>query len=312
MNKTKKILVTGGAGFIGSHIVDALINKGHQVIVVDNLSTGKQENINQKALFYQIDVQSSELEEIFQKENPDLVDHHAAQMNVRKSVEDPLFDAKANILGIINLLENCRKHDVKKVVFASSGGALYGEADVIPTKENYPANPLSPYGIAKLASEKYLYYYQKVFHLPYVALRYANVYGPRQDSRGEAGVIAIFSEKILKEEQPVINGDGLQTRDYVYIEDVVKANLVSLFGNFQGSFNIGTAKETTVNELFQKINKLAGRNIPELHGPAKLGEQRRSCLDYALAEETFGWQPGIDLEEGMRRTLEYFRKNLSS
>lgn len=303
----QKILVTGGAGFIGSNLVDALITKGHEVIVVDNLYSGKKENINKKAKFYQVDICDKELEEVFKKEHPEMVNHHAAQIDLRKSVNDPLFDAKVNILGSINLFNFCVKYKVKKIIFASTGGAIYGDAKIIPTPENYPAWPVSPYGIAKLTVEHYLYFYYTAYKLPYIALRYGNVYGPRQDPHGEAGVVAIFTQKMLTGDQPVINGDGKQTRDFVYISDVVRSNLLALDNNFVGPINIGTGKETDVNKIFSILNKLTGGRAKEIHGPIKTGEQRTSCLDIKRAKEVLGWEPKVGLEEGLKETVEYFK-----
>ena len=231
-----KILVTGGAGFIASHIVDAYIGKGHQVFVVDDLSSGRREFVNPKAKFYQADIRDSKkIHEIFVKEKPEIVNHHAAQISVRNSVEDPINDAEINLLGLLNLLEEGRTVGVKKVIFASSGGVVYGEAKKLPTPENYhPLQPLSPYGVTKLASEYYLNFYRETYGIQSIALRYSNVYGPRQNPHGEAGVVAIFALKLLKDEVPIINGDGLQTRDYVYVGDVVSANLKSLEAKISG------------------------------------------------------------------------------
>jgi len=234
-----KILVTGGAGFIGSHVVDAYLELGHEVVVVDNLSSGSIENLNPKAKFYEMDIRDSDIEDLFKNEKPDVVNHHAAQMDVRKSVEDPIYDADVNIIGSLNLLQNCIKYGVKKFIFASTGGAIYGEQDYFPADEEHPTRPLSPYGVAKLTVEKYLYFYKEVHGLNYVVLRYANIYGPRQNPHGEAGVVAIFTSKMLKGEQPVINGDGFQTRDYTFVGDVVRANVLALSYEKSDVFNIG-------------------------------------------------------------------------
>jgi len=305
-----KILVTGGAGFIGSNLVDTLVERNHNVVVIDNLSTGKKEFVNTKAKFFEIDITDQKVEEIFEQEKPEVVFHLAAQIDVRKSVEDPMTDARVNILGSINILESARKSGVKKIVMSSTGGAIYGEVtdDLIPTKETCLARPISPYGIAKLTIENYLHYYHEIFGLNYVVLRYANVYGPRQNSKGEAGVVAIFIDKILKNDSPVINGKGLQTRDYVFVDDVVCANLLALDSEPIGTYNIGTRKETNVNEIFQTIVKYSGSTVQEIHAPAKIGEQTRSCLDYSLAQEKLDWQPEIELSEGIERTLEWFKK----
>lgn len=306
----EKILVTGGAGFIGSHIVDRLIDKGYEVIVVDDLSSGKEENINRKAKFYKLDIQDSNLEAVFQKEMPYYVNHHAAQMDVRRSVSDPIFDARVNILGTINVLENCIKYKVKKVIFASSGGAIYGEQESFPAREDHPLRPVSPYGISKLAGEYYLHYYKTVYGLDYVSLRYANVYGPRQDPMGEAGVVAIFIQKMLNGEQPIINGDGEQTRDFVYVEDVVEANILAMMNDTSdGIFNIGTGIETSVNQIFNLLRGIINPYIKERHGPPKLGEQRRSVLECRKAKEALQWQDRTPLSDGLEKTCRYF-KNL--
>src|SRR3990167_7102813 len=305
-----KILITGGAGFIASHISDAYIKRGHNVVVIDNLSTGKKEYLNGKASFYQADIRDRKIvEEIFQKEKPEVLNHHAAQISVRYSVEDPRNDASINILGLLNLLEAGKPY-LKKVIFASSGGVVYGEADKMPTPEDYvPLCPLSPYGVAKLAGEYYLNYYQKNFGIRGVSLRYSNVYGPRQNPHGEAGVVAIFSKKVIKGEAPVINGDGLQTRDYVYVGDVVSANQLVLAKDVSGPLNIGTGIETNVVGIWQKIAKITGTDIKAVYGPAKQGEQKRSVLYNSLAREKLAWQPSIDLESGLKETVKFFKKN---
>lgn len=304
-----KILVTGGAGFIGSHVVDCYLTAGHEVVVVDNFATGKRENLNPKAKFYEVDIRQKEtVDEIFAKEKPQVLNHHAAQMDVRRSVVDPIYDAQVNILGLLNLLEAGIKNNLGKVIFASSGGVVYGDAKVLPTPEDYePKHPLSPYGVAKLTSEHYLYYYFKNYSLPYVALRYANVYGPRQDPFGEAGVVAIFTQKLLKGEQPIINGDGKQTRDYVYVGDAVESNLVALKEDALGEFNIGTGIETDVNTLFHYLVKITGVEKGQVHGPAKPGEQKRSVLACQKAKKELGWEPKVSLEEGLAKTVEFFK-----
>jgi len=306
-----KFLVTGGAGFIGSHLVDRLIKGGHKVVVIDNLSTGRKENLNPKAKFYKIDICSYRISQIFKKEKPEIVFHFAAQIDVRKSVENPVEDAKINILGTLNILENCKKYNIRKVIFASTGGAIYGDADIVPTPETYPELPLSPYGIAKLTIEKHLSYYYKVFGLPYVSLRLANVYGPRQNSKGEAGVVAIFCDKMLSKKQPIINGDGKQTRDFVFVDDVVEANISALKKDKVGIFNIGTARETDVNTLFKKLRELTDSKCAKIHGPTLPGEQKRSCLDYSEAKRELGWQPKYSLDKGLKKTVEWFRNKSS-
>ena len=302
-----KILVTGGAGFIGSHLVDRLLLEGHEVTVVDNLSTGKRRNINKAASFYKLDIQSSRLEKVFRNERPSLVMHLAAQMDVRRSVEDPIYDAQANILGTLNLMEQAFKHGTRKVIFSSSGGAIYGEQELFPAPEGHPTRPLSPYGISKLSGEHYLSYYQRVSGIQYVSVRYANVYGPRQDPEGEAGVVAIFIQKMLNSEQAVINGNGRQTRDFVYVEDVVEANLAVMGQEVQGIYNVGTGEETTINSLFSIVKELTGSEFHEVHGPAKKGEQARSVVDAAKLRNELGWEPRVTLRDGLKKTVAYFR-----
>jgi UDP-glucose 4-epimerase len=302
-----KILVTGGAGFIGSHIVDALVGEGHAVVVLDDLSTGRRDQVNPRAEFVQMDIRNVAVAELFGRHRPDVVIHEAAQMDVRKSVEDPLFDASVNISGTLNLLEQARITGVKKFIFASTGGAIYGEQDYFPADEEHPARPLSPYGIAKLAVEKYLFYYNQVHGLSFVSLRYANVYGPRQNPHGEAGVVAIFTSRMLSGEQPLINGDGGQTRDYVYVGDVVKANLLALACDRPEIFNVGTGRETDVNTLFAGLRSLTGSACGEKHGPAKKGEQQRSVIDSSRLARAFGWKPSVALQEGLRLTVDYFK-----
>jgi UDP-glucose 4-epimerase len=303
-----RILVTGGAGFIGSHIVDAYIEAGHSVAVVDDLSTGHREQVHPRARFYQADVtKAEELARIFASERPEVVSHQAAQKSVRLSVEDPAADAKINILGTLHLLELCRRSGVAHVLFASTGGAIYGDAEQIPTPEETPAWPISPYGIAKLTVEHYLYYYLHQYGLTYTALRYANVYGPRQDPHGEAGVVAIFVERLLAGETPVIYGDGTQTRDYVYVGDVAAANRRALETRAAGAYNVGTGIETTVNELYAALTEAVGVSRPAEYAAPRPGEQRRSALDARRAAETLDWRPQVSLPEGVRRTVDHFR-----
>lgn len=306
-----KVLVTGGAGFIGSHLVDRLIQEGHEVVVVDNLLTGKRRNLNKEARFYKQDIQSSRLERVFSRERPLLVMHLAAQVDLRRSVQDPIFDAQVNILGTLNLLEQAVKYGTRKVVFASSGGAIYGEQDVFPAPESHPIRPLSPYGISKLNGEQYLAYYQRVSGIQHVILRYSNVYGPRQDPEGEAGVVAIFTGKMLAGEQPIINGNGRQTRDFVFVDDVVEANLAVIGKEVQGIYNVGTAEETSINDLFRLLVELTNAGCKELHGPAKKGEQARSVVDISRLRQELGWEPKVPLREGLRRTVEFFRERAS-
>jgi UDP-glucose 4-epimerase len=307
--KCMKILITGGAGFIASNIADAYIDLGHEVVIIDNLSTGRKEFVNSKAVFYEVDIcDQAKIDEIFEKEKPDVLNHHAAQISVRHSVENPSLDAQINLLGLLNLLEAGRKHGLKKVIFASSGGVVYGEASEIPTPDTYqPLEPLSPYGVTKLASEKYLYFYYKTYGLPYVALRYANIYGPRQNPHGEAGVIAIFSLKLLGGTIPIINGDGQQLRDYVFVDDVVEANKAALITDAVGTFNIGTGIQTSVVQLYEGICEAIGSTEPASFGPAKPGEQRKSCLDATKARQILGWEPHILIKDGLKKTVEFFK-----
>ena len=306
-----KILVTGGAGFIGSHIVDALAAEGHAVVVVDDLSMGCREHVHTKAKFVQLDIRSEHLRTLFVEHRFDVVMHHAAQMDVRKSVEDPLFDASVNVLGTLNILECCIATGVQQCIFASTGGAIYGEQEYFPADENHPTLPLSPYGVTKLTAEKYLHAYHAIYGLNYVSLRYANVYGPRQNPHGEAGVVAIFTSKILAGEQPIINGDGTQTRDYVYVDDVVKANMCALHYAKCGIFNIGPGVETSVNELVSDLKEFTGSAYHEHHGHAKKGEQQRSVISYRQAQHALGWQPKVKLREGLMQTVESFKQQLT-
>lgn len=302
------ILVTGGAGFIGSHVADTLLDEGHEVHVLDDLSTGRRWKVPEAAPLFERDIRSDGAAALLAEHQYDCLVHHAAQMNVRKSVEDPSFDADVNIRGLINLMETGLDHGLQKVIFASTGGAIYGEPEYTPQDEDHPLQPVSPYGVAKLASEKYLHYYQTQYDLDAVSLRYANIYGPRQNPHGEAGVVAIFTKEMLGDGQPVINGPGEQTRDYVYVGDVVQANLAALEYDGSGVFNVGTGRETSVNELFRMIRTETGAEVEETHGPAKPGEQQRSVLGYGKAETELGWSPQVPIEDGLARTVDWFRR----
>ncbi len=303
-----KLLVTGGAGFIGSHLVDRLIKNGNKVVVIDNLSTGKKENLNKKAKFYKIDICSPKISQIFRNEKPDIVFHYAAQIDIEKSIKNPIQNAKVNILGSLNILENCREFGIKKFIFASSGGAIYEKPNIFPTPEKYFADPLSPYGIAKLSTEKYLNYYYKTFGLPFISLRYANIYGPRQMSKGEGGVIAIFTDKMLSNRRAMINGDGKQTRDFVYVEDAIEAGVLAMEKNKVGIFNISTAKEINIDIIFKKIKKLTNFNCKKIYSLNTIKEQKRSCLDFQKAKKELEWKPKYFLDKGLQITVNWFKQ----
>jgi UDP-glucose 4-epimerase len=301
-----RVLVTGGAGFIGSHVVDHLLARGHEVAVVDNLSTGKRGNVPPEARFYEADIRTG-CQEVFEDFRPDALSHQAAQMDVRRSVREPDFDADVNVVGTIRLLESCKEYDVQKIIFASTGGAVYGEQRAFPAPEDHPQYPVSPYGVSKLAGERYLYFYRVQYGLSDVALRYANVYGPRQDPHGEAGVVAIFCGNLAQNKTSTINGTGEQTRDYVFVGDVARANVVALESEASlGAYNVGTGIETSVNELYELLREVSGRDLPPKHGPAKSGEQLRSSVDPSKAAEFLGWRPEMDLATGLAKTLSFF------
>lgn len=323
------VLVTGGAGFIGSHIVDLLIENNYRVVVVDDLSSGREENLNKDGQFYKLSITDKKgLDEIFQQERPDYVSHQAAQISVYLSIRDTLFDAQTNILGSLNLLQCCVDYQVKGIAFASSGGTIYGEPEHFPVTEAHTFQPLSPYGISKVAVEHYLSFYQKNYNLANVSLRYGNVYGPRQDPYGEAGVIAIFIEKMLKGEVPTINGDGEYIRDYVYVGDVAQANLLAIKNmlklaivinkeeikekyNFN-NFNLGTEIGTSVNELFHILKKIIKFPHPANYGPPRLGDLRKNILDCQLIKRIWGWQPEVNLSEGLKKTIDWFKNQTLS
>ena len=312
-----KVLVTGGAGFIGSNVVDGLITAGHQVLVVDNLYTGKRSNVNPEAQFFELDIRAPQTAELIKRERPDIIDHHAAQISVPDSVSDPLFDADVNIKGLLNLLEAARKSGVEKFVFISSGGAIYGEASEYPTSEGYQPQPLSPYAVSKFSSEHYMEYYRHQYGLDYTTLRYANIYGPRQIPHGEAGVVAIFMDNLLEERQSTLNhfleDEKGMVRDYCYVGDVVKANLHALEKGTGDFFNIGTGVGTKTSELYNAIFKTFKEMMPEL--PEKLatlrkqvarpGDLTKSCLIIEKAHRLLGWVPETTLQEGIRETLKW-------
>jgi UDP-glucose 4-epimerase len=303
-----KILITGGAGFIGSHVADALVDAGHEVHVLDNLSTGARENVPTQASLHVLDIRSTEAADLVRSERFDTLIHHAAQLDVRASVADPRYDADVNVGGFLNLMEAGRQSGLKKVIFASTGGAIYGEPTYTPQDEFHEQRPISPYGITKFTAEKYLYYYSYQFNIDAVCLRYANVYGPRQNAHGDAGVVAIFARKMMEGEQPTINGTGQQTRDYVFVLDVVRANLRALEYDGSGVFNIGTSKETTVGVLFDTLNRLTDARLERTYGPGKPGEQQRSVLSYERAQRDLGWTPEVSLEDGLSQTVAWFQE----
>ncbi|NVI97113.1 NAD-dependent epimerase/dehydratase family protein [Myxococcus sp. AM009] len=303
-----KVLVTGGAGFIGSHVCDEFLRGGHEVIALDDLSGGKRENLDPRVRLAVHDIRSREASELIKSEKPDVLCHLAAQMDVRRSVDDPSFDADVNIRGMLNLLEAARVSGVRKVIFSSTGGAIYGEQDVFPAPESHPTRPISPYGVSKASGELYLGYYRAQYGLPYVALRYANVYGPRQNPHGEAGVVAIFSQRLIANQGCTIFGEGKQTRDFVFGPDVARANRLAFEKDYVGAINIGTGVETDINRLYALLAEAAGSSASVAHAPGKPGEQLRSCIDHALARQVLGWEPSVDVREGLRRTIEYFRQ----
>ncbi|PKN75456.1 MAG: UDP-glucose 4-epimerase [Candidatus Cloacimonetes bacterium HGW-Cloacimonetes-2] len=307
-----KILITGGAGFIGSHVADAYLAAGHELVIVDNLSTGSMSNVPSCAKFYNLDIVSPELNAVFEAEKPDLVNHHAAQVSVPLSVREPLRDAQTNVFGLLNLLECCVKHSTKKIIYISSGGAIYGEADEYPTTENYNPQPLSVYAINKMAGESYLRFYHHQYGIDYVVLRYANVYGPRQVSHGEAGVVSIFIEQLLSGEIPTINAypdapEGM-IRDYVFVSDAAKANLLALDYPHPDAFNIGTGKETTTTMLYNEINRQLGIAVEPKRAVPRQGDLSRSLLDCTKAHNELEWYPDYPLEKGISEAIEYFKK----
>ena len=302
-----KILVTGGAGFIGSHVAERLLAEGHSVHVVDNLSSGDERNVPNTAVLHCLDVRDKQVKDLFAAERFDAIVHHAAQMSVRHSVESPSNDAEINIIGILNLLEAGRMHGLRKVVFASTGGAIYGEPAYVPQDEAHKMLPISPYGISKLSAEHYLAYYAHAFGISSVVLRYANVYGPRQRSEGEAGVVAIFINKMLAGQTPCIYGDGNQTRDYVYVGDVVEANLKGLAAKESKVFNVGTGVETTVNTLFNELATLTEFDHKPDYAAARPGEQQRSVLSFEKIKNELDWMPGVSLTEGLENTVAWFK-----
>lgn len=302
-----KILVTGGAGFIGSHLVEALIERGDEVVVVDNLSTGCRENVNPQTELYELSVGDLGLADIFERERPDIVSHHAAQIDLRRSVAEPLFDAQENILGSLNVIVNSVRYGVRNFIYASSGGAVYGEPQYLPVDENHPINPTSQYGVSKHTVEHYLHSYALQYGLNYVVLRYPNVYGPRQNPLGEAGVVAIFARQMMGGERPTIFGSGDKTRDYTHVSDVVSANLLAIEQGKNAICNIGTGVETSDQEIFDALAAALGYDSPPLYTSVRPGEIQRICLDWSKAERELGWRPQLLLKEGIAKTVAYFK-----
>lgn len=302
-----KILVTGGCGFIGSHIVDAYLDMGHKVAVIDNLSTGDIKNLNARAKFFKEDICNKNIKKIFEQEKFDIINHHAAQINVRTSVDDPIFDANVNIMGSLNLLDLAMKYSIKKFIFASSGGAVYGEPDRFPITEDFSINPTSPYGLSKATIERYVLIFSKLKNFDYVIFRYSNVYGPRQISKSEAGVISIFIEQILNSRKCIVFGDGNQTRDYVYVNDVVNANIEALECK-SAILNIGTGIETSVNDLINILSDITKKNVDHEHDAPRSGDVFRNIVDASRAATTIYWMPKTILNQGIKKTFDYFKK----
>lgn len=306
-----RILITGGAGFIGSHTVDALLGaNAYDVAVIDDLSSGRRNRLEPTVRFHHADIRNpDEVRLVMDRERPDVLIHLAAQMDVRRSVAEPTFDAEVNIRGFLNLMEAGREQGLKRVIFASTGGAIYGEQETFPCDEQHPCRPLSPYGVAKLTTEMYLFFYKMQYGIGSISLRYSNVYGPRQDPHGEAGVVAIFCGRILAKRPCTIYGDGEQTRDYIYVGDVAQANMAAVNSPMSGTFNIGTGHETTVNQLFSALASISGSTEPPIYAPMRPGEQRRSVISPTRAAAELCWQPRVTLQEGLERTFQFFRHN---
>jgi len=304
-----KVLVTGGAGFIGSHVVDALLEAGHDVAVVDDLSTGNRANVDPRARFYRVDLRDeAALKAVLDQERPEVISHQAAKANVRESMARPRLYAEVNIIGSVNLLEQARRCGTRKVVYASTGGAVYGEPEYLPVDENHPINPLDPYGASKHQVEHYLYIYRKHYDIEYTVLRYPNVYGPRQDPEGEAGVIAIWTARMLRNQPAVIHGSGEQQRDFVFVGDIARANVLALDKGDGEIMNLGSGVGTTINTVFDLLKAATGYTQERVHGPAKQGEVFRSYITHDKAERLLGWKPTVSLSEGLERTVAYFRQ----
>jgi UDP-glucose 4-epimerase len=308
-----RILVSGGAGFIGSHVVDAYIAAGHEVAVLDNFSTGRVENVNPAAAVHRVDLRDQpQVEKAVSTFRPEVVNHHAAQSEVPKSVADPAFDAEINVVGALNLLKASADSGVRKVIFSSTGGALYGEPDVVPADEDHPVRPLSPYGTSKLAFEQYLGTFRRTFGVDYTVLRYANIYGPRQDFHAEEGrVIAVFASRMLEGKPVTIDGTGEQARDMLHVGDVATANLAALEKGSAGTFHVSTGIPVTINDLFRKLALLTDYRQGPNYGPSRKGDVYRIALDNARAREHLGWEPRLNLEEGLSLTVDYFRAQVA-
>lgn len=306
-----RILVTGGAGFIASHVVDRYIEKGHSVAVLDDLSTGNRENVNPKATLFECSLLDDQLEAVFKEFKPEVVSHHAAQVNVRRSVDEPAFDAQVNVLGSIQLFEAARKSECRKVIYASSGGACYGEPEDLPAPEETLVRPLCPYGVSKGTAEVYLEFYGRLYGLPYTILRYANVYGPRQDPHGEAGVVAIFSEMMIRGQRPSIFGDGSKTRDYVYVEDIAEANVLALEKGDGGVYNVGAGRQITDDEIFNAIRDALGAEMTPIYTDFRTGEVRHICLDASRIRRDLGWSAKTPLEEGIPKAVKFYQEKLA-
>ncbi len=301
----KKVLLTGGAGFIGSHIAETYLNKGYKVVVIDNLSSGKKKNIPSKAKFYKIDILNKNIIKVIKEENPDIINHHAAHINAVEAVEKPLKDGKINVLGLLNILEGAKNTNVKRIIFASSGGAICGETKKAANESILP-KPLSPYGINKLIGEFYIKNFSDRLNIPSICLRYSNVYGPRQRADGEGGVVAIFTKNMLKNKKVKIYGDGKQTRDFVYVKDVAEANILATESNKQGIFNISKGEDISVNDLFNKIAKICNYNLKPEYAEKRKGDIKYSCLDNKKAKNILNWQAETSLDKGLRETVQFF------
>ncbi len=303
-----KVLVTGGAGFIGSHVVDLYIAHNYDVVVIDDLSTGRISNLNPAATFYKLDIRDPGVAEIFEKERPDYVNHHAAQMDVRRSVADPFFDADVNIIGSVKLIEYAKRYQIKKFIYISSGGAAYGEPEYLPCDEDHPVNPICPYGASKHTVEHYLFIYYINYGLKYIVLRYPNVYGPRQNPHGEAGVVAIFSGKMIAGDRVIINGDGEQQRDFVHVSDCARANILAInIDKDHHIYNLGSGRGTSIYEIYTLLAEITGYKKNVKFGPAKVGETHRIYLNADKARRDLGWQQMISLEKGLEDTVNYYR-----